>query len=130
MMYQNGSIRRVILGGGELLDKPLQQRVSKLRALSPFLAPVAVLIPKALNPNSGLKGQQKHVGGCQNYGPFLGPYYNTAPNILGYPKRDHNFDNYPCEELSASARGPCCGFGILLNGVSNRELMSSSCYKP
>ena len=22
------------------------------------------------------------MGGCQNCGPFLGPYYNTAPNIL------------------------------------------------
>ena len=22
-----------------------------------------------------------HLGGCQNYGPFLGPYYSTAPNI-------------------------------------------------
>ena len=21
-----------------------------------------------------------HMGGCQNYGPFLGPYYITAPN--------------------------------------------------
>ena len=21
------------------------------------------------------------IGGCQNYGPFLDPYYNTAPNI-------------------------------------------------
>ena len=21
------------------------------------------------------------IGGCQNYGPFLGPYYNTAPII-------------------------------------------------
>ena len=21
------------------------------------------------------------MGGCQNYGPFLDPYYNTAPNI-------------------------------------------------
>ena len=21
-----------------------------------------------------------HMGGCQNYGPFLGPYYSTAPN--------------------------------------------------
>ena len=29
------------------------------------------------------------MGGCQNYGPFLGPYY------LGYPKRDPNFDNHP-----------------------------------
>ena len=38
------------------------------------------------------------MGGCQNYGPFLGPYYNTGPNTgpnLGYPKRDHNFDNPP-----------------------------------
>ena len=33
------------------------------------------------------------MSGCQTYGPFLGPYYNTAP--IGYPKRDHNFDNYP-----------------------------------
>ena len=22
-----------------------------------------------------------HIGGCQNYAPFLGPYYNMAPNI-------------------------------------------------
>ena len=28
----------------------------------------------ALDPNP-------HMGGCQNYGPFLGPYYNTAPII-------------------------------------------------
>ena len=26
------------------------------------------------------------LGGCQNYGPFLGPYYNTAPNIWGTQK--------------------------------------------
>ena len=25
------------------------------------------------------------MGNCQNYGPFLGPYYNTGPN-LGDPK--------------------------------------------
>ena len=31
------------------------------------------------------------MGGCQNYGPFLGtlPYYNRDP------KRDHSFDNHP-----------------------------------
>ena len=23
------------------------------------------------------------MGGCQNYGPFLGPYYSTTPNIYG-----------------------------------------------
>ena len=22
-----------------------------------------------------------HMGGCQNYGPFLDPHYNAAPNI-------------------------------------------------
>ena len=27
------------------------------------------------------------MGGCQNYGPFLDPYYNTAPNIEGTRKR-------------------------------------------
>ena len=26
------------------------------------------------------------MGGCQNYGPFLDPYYNTAPNIYGTQK--------------------------------------------
>ena len=26
------------------------------------------------------------MGGCQNYGPFLGPYYNTAPIIWGTQK--------------------------------------------
>ena len=28
----------------------------------------------------------RHMGGCQNYGPFLDPYYNTAPNIQGTQK--------------------------------------------
>ena len=27
-----------------------------------------------------------YMGGCQNYGPFLDPYYNTAPNIQGTQK--------------------------------------------
>ena len=36
-----------------------------------------------------------YMAGCQNDGPFLGPYYNTAPNYLGYPERDHSFDNHP-----------------------------------
>ena len=43
-----------------------------------------------------------HVGDCQNYGPFLGSYYNTGPNTgpnLGDPKRDHNFDNPPCTDV-------------------------------
>ena len=33
-------------------------------------------------------GGQEEMGGCQNYGPFL-----------GYPKRDHNFDNYPNKRI-------------------------------
>ena len=40
-------------------------------------------------------GEYQHMGGCQNYGPSLDPDYNTAPNILGYPKRDYNFDRKP-----------------------------------
>ena len=35
-----------------------------------------------------------HMGGCQNYGPFLGPYYDTGPNLRD-PKKDHNVDNPP-----------------------------------
>ena len=38
------------------------------------------------------------MGDCKNYGPFVGPYYNTGPN-LGDPKRDHNFDNLPNSNL-------------------------------
>ena len=35
-----------------------------------------------LAAESGLERNRcSNVGGCQNYGPFLDPYYNTAPNI-------------------------------------------------
>ena len=27
-----------------------------------------------------------YMGGCQNYGPCLGPYYNMAPSTLGTQK--------------------------------------------
>ena len=46
-----------------------------------------------------------YMGGCQNDGPFLGPYYTTAPNILGYPKKGHNFDNHPYELESEMRKG-------------------------
>ena len=47
------------------------------------------------------------MGGCQNYGPFLGPHYNTAPtSYLGHRKRDHNFDNHPHESHEASSWVP------------------------
>ena len=40
------------------------------------------------------KGQDD-LGGCQNYGPFLGTLNIRGRIILGNPKRDHNFDNHP-----------------------------------
>ena len=44
---------------------------------------------------------QIHMGGCQNYGPLLGPLY-YVPYYIKDPKRDHSFDNYnhPCPSLS------------------------------
>ena len=35
------------------------------------------------------------MGGCQNYGPFLGILNIRGRIIIGTPKRDHNFDNHP-----------------------------------
>ena len=32
-------------------------------------------------PRSWRIQYQGHLGGCQNYGPFLDPYFNTAPNM-------------------------------------------------
>ena len=43
---------------------------------SPREAPDTKHIPKHIS-----KHKKTHMGGCQNYGPFLDPYYNTAPNI-------------------------------------------------
>ena len=45
-----------------------------------------------------LLGRCFPVGGCQNYGPFLGPWYNTAPS--NSPKWGHNFEN-PSSHLQA-----------------------------
>ena len=81
------------------------------------------------------------MGGSQNYGPFLNPYYNTAPNILGYPKRDQNFDNPPngllhsaLQRLAVAARSsrfyrevqaaPTAGFRI--PGISISQLKPKS----
>ena len=33
------------------------------------------------------------MGGCQNYGPFLGYPKYWVPYYTKEPKRDHNFDN-------------------------------------
>ena len=51
------------------------------------------------SPESALlEVRVRDLGDCQNYGPLLGPYYNTGPNTgpkLGDSKRDHNVDNPP-----------------------------------
>ena len=56
-------------------------------------APVQHMSGTAVREVMYRKSEAKHsfldTGGCQNYGPFLGPYY------LRYPKWDPNFDNYP-----------------------------------
>ena len=63
-----------------------------------------------------------HMGGCQNSGPFLGPYYNTAPNISGTQKGTIIFDNHPYGYLGPFGcgtwtlrviRGPCRGVRAL-----------------
>ena len=59
-----------------------------------------------------LRAQYSHMGGCQNDGPFLNPYYNTAPIYLGYPERDHNFDSHPYDTFRILYIG-IKGFGFL-----------------
>ena len=43
-------------------------------------AAAAVVVWGIINPKPSTKSFI-YMGGCQNYGPFLGPYYNTAPSI-------------------------------------------------
>ena len=38
-----------------------------------------------------------HMGGCQNYGPFLGTLNIRCRKINKDPKRDQHFDNHPHE---------------------------------
>ena len=58
----------------------------------------------------GATGAELQWGDYQNYGPFLGPCYNTGPYTgpnLGDPKREHNFDNLPMvEEYHFRGLGP------------------------
>ena len=39
------------------------------------------------------------MGGCQIYGPLFGSSKYSVPHYTKDPKRDHNFDNYPCPAL-------------------------------
>ena len=50
--------------------------------------------------NAGFSDQtlindKPHMGGCQNFGPLLGPLIIRCRIILRTPKRDHNLDNHP-----------------------------------
>ena len=62
-----------------------------------------LLLPKALNPKPhiGIIGTistlnpKPYMGGCQNYGPFLGALNIRGRSIIGIQKRGHNFDNHP-----------------------------------
>ena len=42
---------------------------------------------------------RSYMGGCQNYGPFLGTLDIRGRAIIGIQKRDRNFDNHPYRNL-------------------------------
>ena len=48
------------------------------------------------------------MGGCQNYGPFLDPYNNTAPNILGTQKGTMNLTS---THMMIKVWGVCSAWG-------------------
>ena len=45
------------------------------------------------NKSQQLRVRQIYMGGCQNYGPFLGILSIRCRIIIGIQKRDSNFDN-------------------------------------
>ena len=53
--------------------------VSGLRVC--ILDSMGIMEKKMETTTMGYIGIIGYMGGCQNYGPFLGPHYNTAPNI-------------------------------------------------
>ena len=65
--------------------------------------PLNSKLRKLLSPNSARTVQTilawvlelLHMGGCQNYGPFLGTQIIRCRMIIRIQKRDHNFDNHP-----------------------------------
>ena len=61
---------------GKFLPQPPTCKDSKSRTTSCVKSRV---LP--CGPLWPLIPRNTHMGGCQNYCPFLGPYYNTAPNI-------------------------------------------------
>ena len=59
-----------------------------------------------------------HVGGCQNDAPLLGPLKILVPYSTKDPKKDHNFDNYPC--MSAAWSEPLSRLRIVVGLCSGR----------
>ena len=47
------------------------------------------------------------MGGCQNYGPFLGAYYNTAPIIAGTQKGTLILTTTQKEKVGTPNKGLC-----------------------
>ena len=64
------------------MDLRLEDYNAQLLALP---APRSCCWPAPNVAGSGLQAIL-HMGSCQNYGPFLGPDYNTAPIIYGTQK--------------------------------------------
>ena len=47
-------------------------------------------VPSMRNACGGVliqRNDDPHMGGCQIYGPFVDPYYNTPPIIFRVPKK-------------------------------------------
>ena len=56
-----------------------------------------------------------YMSGCQNDGPFLGTLNIRCRIIIGYPERDHNFDNHP--NMHSSIYLSMCLYGSIGFGV-------------
>ena len=52
------------------------------------------------------------MGGCQNYGPLLGPRSTILPYYVQDPKKNHNFENHPHIVV---AFGVCFGFLVRIS---------------
>ena len=47
----------------------------------PLIGPAENPMQSPIGPPPSLNLVRTSYAGCQNYGPFLGPYYTRAPNI-------------------------------------------------
>ena len=71
------------------------------------------------------------MGDCQNYGPFLDPYYNTAPNIQGTQKGTISLTttHIGVDGVFYSAAEPIKGF-LIFRRFQNRtaRMTTRSCF--